>query len=47
MRGLRWGDRVVYKDWGIKRGGGEVFSIGRVFQQKEFWSISIEIKGIL
>ena len=22
MEGLRWGDRVVYKDWGIKRAGG-------------------------
>ena len=21
MRGLRWGDRVVYKEWGIKKGG--------------------------
>ena len=39
--------KVVYKDWGIKRGGEEVLSIGRGFQQKEFGSISMEIKGIL
>ena len=39
--------RVIYKDWGIKRAGEEVLSIGRVFQQKEFGSISLEIKGIL
>ena len=47
MRGLRWGDRVFYKDLGIKRGGGKVLSIGRGFQQKDFGSIFIEIKGIL
>ena len=41
MRGLSWGDRVVYKDWGIKRGGGKVLSIGRGFQQKDFGPISI------
>ena len=28
-------------------GGEEVLSIGREFQQKEFGSISLEIKGIL
>ena len=28
-------------------GGKEVLSIGREFQQKEFGSISLEIKGIL
>ena len=39
--------RVIYKDWDIKRGGEEVLSIGWGFQQKEFRSISIEIKGIL
>ena len=39
--------RVVYKDRGIKRGGEEFLSIGRGFQQKEFGSISLEIKGIL
>ena len=38
---------MVYKDWGIKRGGEEVLSIGRGFQQKEFGSISLKIKGIL
>ena len=50
-----WGDegfkvgvcRVVYKDWGIKRGGEEVLNIGMGFQQKESGSISLEIKGIL
>ena len=39
--------RVVYKDWVIKLGGEEVLSIRREFQQKEFGSISMEIKGIL
>ena len=39
--------RVVYKDCGIKMGGKEVLSIGRGLQQKEFGSISLEIKGIL
>ena len=39
--------RVVYKDWGIKRVGEEVLSIGREFQQKEFGSIYLEIKGVL
>ena len=47
MRGLRCGDRVIYKDLGIKMGGGKVLSIGRGFQQKYFGSIFIEIKGIL
>ena len=47
MRGLRWGGRVVYKDWVIKKSGGEVLGIGRGFQQKYFCSISTEIKGIL
>ena len=44
MRSLGWG---IYKDQGIKGGGGEVSSIGRGFQQKEFGPISTEIKGIL
>ena len=39
--------RVVYKDCGIKRGGEQVLSIGRGFQQKYFGSISLEIRGIL
>ena len=39
--------RVVSKDWGIKRGGEEVLSIGRGFEQKDFGAISLEIKGIL
>ena len=39
--------RVFYKDLGIKRGGVEVLSIGRGFQQKDFGAISLEIKGIL
>ena len=39
--------RVVYKDQGIKKGREEVLSIGMGFQQKEFGSISPEIKGIL
>ena len=39
--------RVVYKDWGIKKGEGEVLGIGRGFQQKYFGSISTKIKGIL
>ena len=39
--------RVVYKAWGIKKGGEKVLSIRRGFQQKEFGSISFEIKGIL
>ena len=39
--------RVVYRDLGIKRGGEEVLSIGRGFQQKYFAAISLEIKGIL
>ena len=39
--------RVVYKDLGIKRGGEEDLSIVRGFQQKEFGSISLKIKGIL
>ena len=47
MSGLRCRDRVVYKDLCIKRGGEEVLSIGRGFQQKEFGSIFLEIKGIL
>ena len=48
MRGLRWGGgRVVYKDWGIKKGRGEVLGIGRGFQQNFFGSISTKIKGIL
>ena len=47
MRGLGWGVRGVYKDYGIKRGGGEVSGIGRGFQQNEFGPISTEIKGIL
>ena len=38
---------MVYKDCGIKWGGEEVLSIGSGFQQKEFGSISLEIKGIL
>ena len=46
MRGLRWG----WVGWFIrtvKMGGEEVLSIRRGFQQKEFGSISLEIKGIL
>ena len=39
--------RVVYKNCHIKRGGEEALSIGRGFQQKEFGSIYLEIKGIL
>ena len=39
--------RVVYKDWDVKMGGEELLSIGMGFQQKEFGSISLEIKGIL
>ena len=31
--------RVVYKDWGIKRGWEEVLSIERGFQQKDFGEI--------
>ena len=39
--------RVVYKDWGIKRGGEEVLSIGMGYQKKDFGEISLEIKGVL
>ena len=50
-----WGDegfkmgvgRVVYKDLGIKMGAEEILRIGSGFQQKEFGSISLEIKGFL
>ena len=38
--------RVFYKDSGIKRGGEEVLTIGRGFQQKYFGSIFLENKGI-
>ena len=38
---------VVYKDWGIKRGGEEVFKYWEGFQQKYFGAISLEIKGVL
>ena len=47
MRGLRCGDRVVYKDLGIKRSGVNVLGIGRGFEQKDSGPKTFEIKGII